>query len=108
MWFSRALTLFNFNGGFCVGEVGIIYKVTPESVELDLKVLQKNIVKSLSKSSIKHKINKIEEKPIAFGLKALEIQIVLDDKSGGSEELEGLLQATKGVQSVDVVQMGLL
>ena len=88
-----------------MGEVAIVYKVTPEGTEVDLKALQENITNSIPEHA---KLNKIEEKPLAFGLMYLEVQIILDDRKGGSNEIEKWLADFEGVQSVDVMQMGLL
>jgi len=88
-----------------MGEVAIVYKVTPEGTEIDLKALQNKIGETLPENA---KLNKIEEKPLAFGLMFLEVQIILDDKKGGSDEIEAWLAGLEGVQNVDVVQMGLL
>jgi elongation factor 1-beta len=49
-----------------------------------------------------------EERPVAFGLKALHILIVLDDKKGGAEAVEAAISGVPGVQSVEIVEMGLL
>jgi translation elongation factor EF-1beta len=38
----------------------------------------------------------------------LEWAVVLDDKKGGGEELEDKLNKTEGVQSVEILEMGLL
>ena len=88
-----------------MGQVAIVYKVTPEGLETDLKALQDNITSSLPGYA---KLNKIEVKPLAFGLEFLEIQILLDDRKGGSDDIEKWLSEFKGVQNVDVIQMGLL
>ena len=88
-----------------MGEVGIIYKIMPNDTDVDLNDLKlriNDIVKSPAK------VNQIDEKPIAFGLKALEVQILMDDKSGGAEELEQSLTELEGVQSVEVIHIGLL
>jgi elongation factor 1-beta len=88
-----------------MGEVAIVYKVTPEGTEVDLNAMQDKIKETLPEQA---RLNKIEEKPLAFGLKFLEVQIILDDKKGGSDEIESWLAGLEGVQNVDVVQMGLL
>jgi len=49
-----------------------------------------------------------ETKPVAFGLKALHILIVIDDKKGGAEQIEDAISKVPGVQSVEIVEMGLL
>ena len=88
-----------------MGEVAIVYKVMPDGPETDLEVLKNNIEKIIPTSA---KLNKIEEKPVAFGLKALEVQIILNDREGGAEEIELALNQIENVQSVEVLQLGLL
>lgn len=88
-----------------MGEVAIVYKVTPEGTEVDLEALQATITNSIPDYA---RLNKIEMKPLAFGLNFLEIQIILDDKQGGSDQIEQWFGDLEGVQSVDVMQMGLL
>ena len=88
-----------------MGEVGIIYKIMPNDTDVDLNDLKSRISDCVQSPA---KVNQIDEKPIAFGLKALEVQIVMDDKSGGAEELEQSLTDLEGVQSVEVIHIGLL
>ena len=88
-----------------MGEVAIVYKVMPEGVEVDLEGLKEAITQAVSSSC---KINSIEEKPVAFGLKALEVQLIFDDRKGGDEKLEDRLQEIEGVASVETIQVGLL
>jgi len=88
-----------------MGEVGIIYKIMPSDTDVDLNDLKERISGSVKSPA---KVNQIEEKPVAFGLKALEVQIIMDDKSGGAEELEKNLGELEGVQSVEVIHIGLL
>ena len=54
------------------------------------------------------KVGSIQIKPIAFGLKALEVQIILNDREGGAEELEAALGQINNVQSVETIHIGLL
>ena len=88
-----------------MGEVGLIYKVMPTGVEVDLQKIQDTIKGSLPKTA---KLNLIEEKPIAFGLKALEVQIIMEDKTGGAEDVERFLSEIEGVASVEVISQTLL
>jgi elongation factor 1-beta len=88
-----------------MGEVAIVYKIMPDGTDIDLADLKARIEACVKAPA---KLNKIEEKPIAFGLKALEVQVIMDDKQGGSEELEKSLNEIEGTQSVEVVQIGLL
>jgi elongation factor 1-beta len=88
-----------------LGEVGIVYKVMPDGPEIDLEQLKEAITNTIPDSA---KLNRIDEKPIAFGLKALEVQVIINDREGGAEELEKALGEINNVQSVEVVQLGLL
>jgi len=88
-----------------LGEVAIIYKVMPESPEIDLGNLKENIVNAIPAHA---KLNKIEEKPIAFGLSSLEVQIILNDREGGADEIEKLLGEIEFVESVETILVGLL
>ncbi len=77
----------------------------PDGPEIDLQELKNNIINIIPARA---KLNKIEEKPIAFGLKALEVQIILNDREGGSEDIENALGKIKNVQSVETIHVGLL
>ena len=88
-----------------MGEVAIIYKVMPDGPETDLEVLKNNITAAVPENA---RLNKIEEKPVAFGLKALEVQVILNDREGGAEDLEKALNELEHVQSVETIHVGLL
>ena len=88
-----------------MGEVAMIYRIMPESPEV-----MESIKKSLDDvvKSVGAELNRMDEKPIAFGLKALEIAIIIDDKSGKSGEFEEKLSTIPGVQSLALVDMSLI
>lgn len=88
-----------------MGEVGLQYRVLPEGVEVDLEDLRKRIQSALPTGAA---LRASETKPLAFGLKALHVLVVLDDKKGGAEQVEEAIAKVPGVQSVEIVQMGLL
>jgi elongation factor 1-beta len=77
----------------------------PDGPEIDLEKLKNKISNLIPESA---KLNKIEEKPVAFGLKALEVQIIMNDREGGAEELENALNQIENVQSVETIHIGLL
>ena len=54
------------------------------------------------------KLRAAEQRPLAFGLKALHILIVMDDKKGGADLVESTISGIPGVQSVEIVEMGLI
>ncbi len=88
-----------------MGEVGLQYRVLPEGLEVDLDRLRDDIRKALPAGAT---LKASEQKPVAFGLKALHVLIVLDDKKGGAEQVEAAIAGVAGVQSAEVVEMGLL
>jgi len=88
-----------------VGEVGLQYRILPEGLDVDLKKLKDEIGKALPQGAL---LRASEERPVAFGLKALHVLIVLDDKKGGAEQVETAISGVSGVQSVEIVEMGLL
>lgn len=71
----------------------------PEGVEVDLSGLKEAIRGLIGDSA---SVQSITEKPIAFGLKALELAIIKDDKSGGdTEKIEKDIEALEGVSQVE-------
>lgn len=88
-----------------MGEVGLQYRVLPEGLEVDLDRLEQDIRNALPEGA---KLKASEQRPVAFGLKALHVLVVMDDKKGGSEQVETAISAVAGVQSVEIVEMGLL
>ena len=85
-----------------MGEVAITYRILPNSTDIDMKELEDK-VKDASKNIAK--IQGMQQKPIAFGLTALLIRVVIEDKEGGPEEIENALSGVSGVQSVEVMDM---
>ncbi|MGA1819686.1 MAG: elongation factor 1-beta [Thermoplasmatota archaeon] len=88
-----------------MGEVLIRYKVMPESPEVDLEAVAGKFASYVPEHG---RVSRYEIKPAFFGLKMLEWTVVLDDKKGGGEELEEKMNETEGVQSVEILEMGLL
>lgn len=88
-----------------MGEVGLQYRVLPEGLDVDLEKLSKDIERALPEGA---KLRAHEQRPVAFGLKALHILIVMDDKKGGADQVEAALSGVPGVQSIEIVEMGLL
>ncbi|MFH1402935.1 MAG: elongation factor 1-beta [Candidatus Altiarchaeota archaeon] len=80
-------------------------KVMPEGVDTDLEAIQKKIV-DLSKGV--GEVHSYEIKPIAFGLNALEINLLLNDRQGGMDELQEKIVAIDGVNEAEVVDLNRL
>ena len=88
-----------------MGEVGLQYRVLPEGLEVDLKKVEDDIKKALPAGTT---LRAAEQRPLAFGLKALHVLVVMDDKKGGADQVEAAISGVTGVQSVEIVEMGLL
>lgn len=86
-----------------MGSVAVTLKVMPDSPETDLEALKRGVRKALAPS-----FRSLEERPIAFGLKAILAIAVIDDAEGGSERLEAALAALPGVGSVETVDVTLV
>jgi len=83
-----------------MGEVVAVIKVMPESPDA-FDGVKAEVEKSV-------KAEKIEEEPIAFGLKALKVTVVVKDDEGGTEAIEEKLKQIQGVSDVQVVDLGRL
>ncbi|MCD6382974.1 MAG: elongation factor 1-beta [Thermoplasmata archaeon] len=88
-----------------MGKVGLIYRILPEGVEIDLDRIAEEVEGCLPEGG---EILKKEIKPFAFGLKSLEVHLTLDDRQGGADSLEAALKKIEGVQSVELLHMSLI
>ena len=88
-----------------MGLAGVVYAIMPENPQVDLGKLKDAIAKMLPPGVT---LRGTAEKPVAFGLTALHVMIVLDDKTGKPDEIEQALAKLEGVQSVDTVEVSLL
>ena len=80
-----------------MSRVLVVLRVMPENVNVDVKLLKKEILSKMSAE--------IQEVPIAFGLIALNVVTIIDDKEGEVEKIEKILREIKGVREVDVVEV---
>lgn len=78
------------------------FRVMPSGPEVDLEALTEAI-----KGKVKEEggfVNNVEEKPIGFGLKAVNINFSLEE-SYGTESVEEAFRNVEGVQDIEVVSM---
>ena len=75
-------------------------RVMPTDIDIDLNDLMERIKSSLPPNT---KIKILREEPIAFGLKALVINILMEDKAGGTSPVEDTIKAQEGVENVEVI-----
>lgn len=85
-----------------MGEVVATIKLMPESPDVDLAQIKSDVEKSIPEEA---ELHKIEEEPIAFGLVALNVMVVVGDAEGGTEIVEETLSRIEGINSVEVVDV---
>jgi translation elongation factor aEF-1 beta len=90
-----------------MGDVAVELQIYPDGPETDLVYIKGKTDEILNKFSKIKKFN-IEEKPIAFGLRMLEIIIVMPDSAGGTDDIENRLREIGGVASVEVGETTLI
>ncbi len=83
--------------------VAATIKVMPADADTDLNALKEAIKAAIPASG---KLNgEIIEQPIAFGLKALMVTVIVEDDEGGIEPVEDALNALPDAESVSVVNL---
>ncbi|MDO5850950.1 MAG: elongation factor 1-beta [Methanobacteriaceae archaeon] len=85
-----------------MGDVLGTIKIMPESPEVDLEALKEAIKAAIPEGT---DFEKIEEEPIAFGLVALNVIVVVGDSEGGVEPAEAAFNKLDNIASVEVVDV---
>lgn len=80
-------------------------KIMPEGVDTDLGKIQEKVKALAGDTCSVHSIN---EKPIAFGLKALEVNLLFNDKAGGIDETQEKIKKIEGVGEIEVTDLNRL
>jgi elongation factor 1-beta len=88
-----------------VGEVAVLFRLMPQSVETDMKALGDSLRGALPASV---KVRGIQVKDIAYGLRALLVSVIMPDTGGVLEATEHALAKLPPVESVAVLEEGLL
>lgn len=85
-----------------MGHVALSFHVMPESPGTDVHAIEKQI-----RAMFGEQVKSVEIRPIAFGLKAIDVLFVLPDR-GGADDLERRLASIAGVASVEAGNVTLL
>ena len=83
-----------------MGKIIIVYKIFPAESTVDLEVLKEKITKELADIA---SIKKFAEEPIAFGLKALKVNMVLPEEEGIADETEKRMATIEGVGQIQTL-----
>ncbi|MEM1513512.1 MAG: elongation factor 1-beta [Candidatus Thermoplasmatota archaeon] len=86
-----------------MGKVAIKFKLMPSDISLNLESIKEKAEKAMPNYA---KIVKHEILPVAFGLKALLLTVVMPDQS--PDELIEKLEKIEGIESVTVEEVGLI
>ena len=78
------------------------YKILPEEPETDLQVLKALIEEALPEDM---KITATGEQPLAFGLKALVLDINFAEEDGLQDQLEEILSKIEGISEFEALQL---
>jgi len=83
-----------------MARVLVVMRILPEDVNIDLEELKERIRNSLPEG---YDIARHDIEPIAFGLKALRLYIIMPEQTeGGTEPLERLVNGVEGVSQAEV------
>ncbi len=83
-----------------MAKVLVVVKVFPEDTSVNLDELKRSIAKTLPPG---YEIVRSDEEPIAFGLKALKLYVVMEELTeGGTSKLEEVLRQVPGVSEIEV------
>ena len=86
-----------------LGKILISFKIFPSEATVDLNLLKEKIKKGLPEFASVHGF---AEEPIAFGLSALIVHVLLpEDRSGVLDEVEGYLLKIKEVSQIETIMV---
>lgn len=88
-----------------MGDVSVVFQISPEDVESDIGAIQKSIEEVLPENA---ELRGFQVKPVAFGLNVLLMNVIIPDATGGPDVIESEISKIDGVSSVEVVDMSLI
>ena len=90
-----------------MGMVALTYKVMPDS-DVDDVSADDIATQIQSLKDDVYDVQLCETKPLAFGLKFIQVHVVMNDGPGLTDEFEALMSAKAGVGEIEVLSMGLI
>jgi len=82
-----------------MARVVMTLRIMPEDVEIDLDDLLERIKNVIPEGT---DLGATETQPVAFGLKALRMNLSRDESLGGTDDIEAAINAVEGVSQVEV------
>lgn len=81
-----------------MSDVIVTFKVMPTGVDVDLDKLENEINNSVS-------AKRMSREPIAFGLVAINVTVLVEDEGGQLESVENKLKEIDGVGGIEVTEI---
>jgi elongation factor 1-beta len=88
-----------------MGRVAVLFRLMPHGVDTDIDRIARE-VRAKVPSTVTVRGSQIRD--VAFGLRSLLLSVVMDDAGGLLEATERALASVDGVESVEVMEEGLL
>ncbi|MBN2228038.1 MAG: elongation factor 1-beta [Candidatus Thorarchaeota archaeon] len=82
-----------------MARVVMTIKVMPDGVDIDLDDLLERIKSAVPEGT---DIGATETQPVAFGLKAIRMNLAREESMGGTDDIETAISAIEGVSQVEV------
>ncbi len=86
-----------------MAQVIVTIKLMPSSPEVDLKKIEEEAVKEIK--NFGGQIGRIEQEPIAFGIKAVKISFFSEESKSNLDPLEDILRQIEDVESVETIEV---
>ncbi len=86
-----------------MASVVITFKIMPDSPETDLGKILTEATRLVAEFG--GEVGRHSEEPIGFGLKALKLIFVMDEKIGTTDDLEAQIKEIEGVTGCDCVDV---
>ncbi|MCI4369104.1 MAG: elongation factor 1-beta [Thermoplasmata archaeon] len=88
-----------------MGQVAVLFRLMPMGVETDMNAMANAVTPALPAGV---KVRGMQVKEIAYGLKSLLVSVVMADQGGILDSAEQALAKIPHVESVEVMEEGLI
>jgi len=82
-----------------MARVVMTIKIMPDGVDIDLDNLLTQIKSAIPQGT---DVGAVETQPIAFGLKAIRMNLAREESMGGTDDIEEAISAIEGVSQVEI------
>ena len=88
-----------------MGDVAVLFRLMPQGIETDMESLAKGV---RAATPVAVRLRGMQIKDIAFGLRALLVSVMMPDTGGVLEQVEKAYATVPHVESVEVMEEGLV